>query len=58
VSGTLSGAGLVLILAACLSIYGSATFQGEDSEMSKQTLTGRALEKDALMVSPARCPGG
>lgn len=50
VAGCLAAAGLVLILSACLSIYGSATFQGEDNEMSKKTLTGRALEKDPLQV--------
>jgi len=52
VAGCLSGAGLILILTACLSIYGSATFQGEGSEMPKKTLSGRTPAPDALQTGP------
>lgn len=35
VAGTMSGAGLVLILAACLSAYGAVTFQNDTPQASK-----------------------
>jgi len=50
VSGCLSGAGLVVILAACLSIYGSVSFQTEVPTSTK-TLTGRAIEADSLQTA-------
>jgi photosystem I subunit 11 len=34
VAGTMSGAGLVLILAACLSAYGAVTFQNDTPQAS------------------------
>jgi len=46
-AGCLSGAGLVGILAVCLSIYGSVSFQG-GADGAKKTLTGRELPADAL----------
>eukprot|EP00898_Chlorokybus_atmophyticus_P008832 jgi/Chlat1/8950/Chrsp94S08258 len=51
VSGTLSAAGLVVILAACLTIYGAATFQNELSPLKSKTLTGRELPQDPLQTS-------
>merc|ERR1719247_4021964 len=49
VSGCLSGAGLVLILALGLTIYGIATFQSEDPDaLGVKTLTGRTVTKDPL----------
>jgi photosystem I subunit 11 len=47
VSGCLSAAGLVLILAACLSIYGSAQFQAQPG-MGVKTLSGRSISRDSL----------
>ncbi|GAX84086.1 hypothetical protein CEUSTIGMA_g11510.t1 [Chlamydomonas eustigma] len=47
VAGCLSGAGLVLILALCLSIYGSAQFQTTPS-IGVKTLTGRSIIRDPL----------
>lgn len=46
-AGCLSGAGLVLILTACLSIYGATAFQRDDV-VGLKTLSGRAIAKDPL----------
>ena len=46
-AGCLSGAGLVLILTACLSIYGATAFQ-RDEVVGVKTLSGRAISKDPL----------
>merc|ERR1719454_2146856 len=40
VAGCMSAAGLVLILAACLSIYGAASFQRKET-IGVKTLSGR-----------------
>lgn len=40
ISGSLSGAGLILILTVCLTIYGSATFQSPKSQVGVKTLSG------------------
>ena len=51
VAGCLSGAGLVLILALGLTIYGGASFQSEDpEELGVKTLTGRSVSKDPLQT--------
>eukprot|EP00983_Pelagomonas_calceolata_P040440 1137613-Pelagomonas_calceolata.AAC.13 len=50
VVGCMSAAGLVLILALCLSLYGNAAFQSTPS-MGKKTLSGRPLAQDPLMSS-------
>ncbi|KAK3273558.1 hypothetical protein CYMTET_18207 [Cymbomonas tetramitiformis] len=50
VAGCLSGAGLVVILTLCLSIYGASTFQSEET-LGKKTLTGRELAPDALQTA-------
>jgi photosystem I subunit 11 len=47
VAGCLSAAGLVLILAVCLSIYGSASFQSTP-KMGVKTLSGRSVQRDPL----------
>jgi len=47
ISGCLSAAGLVLILAACLSIYGSAQFQSQPA-IGVKTLSGRSVSRDPL----------
>lgn len=49
--GCMSGAGLVLILALCLSIYGSATFQSTNDMVGVKTLSGRVVERDPLQSS-------
>ena len=46
-AGCLSGAGLVLILALCLSIYGSAQFQTTPA-IGVKTLSGRSVARDPL----------
>lgn len=49
IAGTASGAGLVLILAVCLSIYGGATFQGDAAKgPGVKTLSGRSVAADPL----------
>lgn len=48
IAGCLSGAGLVLILALCLSIYGGATFQSSSKSVGVKTLSGRSIAKDPL----------
>jgi len=50
VAGCLSGAGLVLILTACLSIYGATAFQ-RDEVVGLKTLTGRNITRDPLQSS-------
>jgi len=50
VAGCLSGAGLVLILTACLSIYGAVSFQ-RDEVVGVKTLTGRSITRDPLQSS-------
>ena len=40
ISGSLSAAGLVLILTACLTIYGAVSFQQEKSQVGVKTLSG------------------
>lgn len=50
VAGCLSGAGLVLILTACLSIYGATAFQREEV-VGLKTLSGRTIPKDPLQSS-------
>lgn len=51
VVGCLSGAGLVLILTACLSMYGQVTFQNDSEVLGTKTLTGRSISKDPLQSS-------
>eukprot|EP01023_Acetabularia_acetabulum_P042177 TRINITY_DN414_c0_g1_i3.p3 TRINITY_DN414_c0_g1~~TRINITY_DN414_c0_g1_i3.p3 ORF type:complete len:198 (-),score=32.32 TRINITY_DN414_c0_g1_i3:218-811(-) len=51
VVGCLSGAGLILILAACLAMYGTAKFQAEGSQIGVKTLTGREVPRDPLQTS-------
>lgn len=49
IAGCASGAGLVLILAVCLSIYGGATFQGSaKAGPGVKTLSGRSVASDPL----------
>ena len=43
IAGSLSGAGLVLILALALTIYGAASFQQDKSQVGLKTLSGAAL---------------
>jgi len=40
ISGSLSGAGLVLILALALTIYGAVSFQNEKPQVGLKTLSG------------------
>lgn len=48
ISGHLSAAGLVLILTACLTIYGAVAFQQEKSQIGIKTLSGAALPPSPL----------
>jgi photosystem I subunit 11 len=50
IAGCLAGAGLVIILASCLSIYGAATFQRKEI-VGIKTLTGREITRDKLQTS-------
>jgi photosystem I subunit 11 len=50
IAGSLSGAGLVLILTACLSIYGAVSFQ-QPPVVGVKTLTGRSIAQDPLQTS-------
>merc|ERR1712164_202983 len=50
IAGCMSAAGLVIILAACLSIYGAASFQKKES-FDIKTLSGRAINRDELQTS-------
>lgn len=47
IAGTLSGLGVVGILAACLAIYGAVSFQQEEV-VGVKTLTGREINRDPL----------
>jgi photosystem I subunit 11 len=47
IAGCLSAAGLVLILALALSVYGSAQFQ-ESPKLGVKTLSGRSVQRDPL----------
>eukprot|EP00878_Enallax_costatus_P023586 GHUV01025088.1.p1 GENE.GHUV01025088.1~~GHUV01025088.1.p1 ORF type:complete len:167 (-),score=35.20 GHUV01025088.1:1321-1821(-) len=47
IAGCLSAAGLVLILALALSVYGSAMFQSEP-KLGIKTLSGRSVQRDPL----------
>jgi photosystem I subunit 11 len=51
IAGSLSAAGLVLILTACLTIYGAAKFQQDKSEIGVKTLSGRPVDRDPLQSS-------
>merc|ERR1712224_521143 len=53
VAGCMSAAGLVIILAVCLSIYGAASFQRKDSVSVKTLVEGTSL----LMSSRLRRVG-
>merc|ERR1712118_381072 len=46
VAGCMSAAGLVIILAVCLSIYGAVSFQRKEI-VSVKTLSGREISSDA-----------
>merc|ERR1711976_856167 len=50
IAGCLSAGGLVVILAACLSIYGAVSFQRENA-LSCKTLSGRTIVQDQLQTS-------
>ncbi|KAG1657335.1 hypothetical protein FOA52_003758 [Chlamydomonas sp. UWO 241] len=50
IAGCASGAGLVLILALCLSIYGSAMFQSTPA-IGVKTLSGRSVQRDPLFTA-------
>merc|ERR1712178_220627 len=50
IAGCLSAAGLVIILAVCLSIYGAVSFQGKEITRPK-TLSGRELSPDEWQTS-------
>ena len=51
-AGCLSGAGVVLILSLCLTVYGMASFQLDtDGVTETKTLSGRAIAKDPLQSS-------
>lgn len=51
IAGSLSAAGLVLILTVCLAIYGGATFQNETPTVGVKTLSGRELQPDDLQTA-------
>merc|ERR1711981_1438427 len=50
ISGCMSAAALVVILAVCLSIYGAASFQRKEA-VGLKTLTGRSIPRDELQSS-------
>merc|ERR1719198_2421766 len=50
VAGCLSAAGLVIILTACLSIYGEVRFQRKEV-VGIKTLSGREIARDELYTS-------
>merc|ERR1712078_643483 len=50
IAGSVAAAGLVIILAACLSIYGAASFQRKEI-VGIKTLTGREITRDKLHTS-------
>ena len=47
-AGCASAAGLVVILTACLAIYGAVTFQGGAPGLGVKTLSGRVVPRDPL----------
>nr|6IGZ_L Chain L, PsaL [Bryopsis corticulans] len=47
-AGCLSGALLVIILTACLTIYGQATFEDDEPQIGVKTLSGRDIARDPL----------
>ena len=49
-AGCLSGAGLVVILAVALTIYGASAFQNDAGAIGVKTLSGRELQRDPLQV--------
>jgi photosystem I subunit 11 len=51
IAGSLSGAGLVLILALALTIYGAASFQQDKSQVGLKTLSGREVPRDKLQTA-------
>ena len=56
ISGSLSGAGLVLILALALTIYGAVSFQNEKPQVGLKTLSG-ALHGPAAQPIWQVCQG-
>merc|ERR1712224_570966 len=50
VAGCMSAAGLVIVLAVCLSIYGAVSFQRK-AGVGVKTLSGRQLSLDQLQTS-------
>merc|ERR1719454_2712282 len=50
VAGCMAAAGLVIILASCLSIYGASSFQKKDI-VGIKTLSGREIARDELQTS-------
>merc|ERR1711977_666672 len=50
IAGCMSAAGLVIILAACLSIYGAVSFQRKEV-IGVKTLSGREIIRDELQTS-------
>merc|ERR1712113_371465 len=50
IAGCVSAAGLVVILAAALSIYGAASFQRKEV-IGVKTLSGREITRDELQTS-------
>ena len=50
-AGCASAAGLVLILTACLAMYGAVTFQGGAPGLGVKTLSGRTIPRDPLQSS-------
>merc|ERR1712224_1022197 len=50
IAGCMSAAGLIIILASCLSIYGAASFQRKET-VGVKTLSGRLIIPDELQTS-------
>merc|ERR1712217_419926 len=50
IAGCMSAAGLILILAVCLSMYGSTSFQRKNI-VGVKTLSGRSIVPDELFSS-------
>ncbi|KAL4451231.1 hypothetical protein ABPG77_009303 [Micractinium sp. CCAP 211/92] len=48
IAGCINGAAVVLLLTACLSIYGAVTFQSEGPQVGIKTLSGRSIPRDPL----------
>jgi len=47
-AGVAAGAGLVVILGLCLTIYGQVTFSQDTPSLGVKTLSGRDIQKDPL----------